>query len=133
MGEQRNHQLALGAYGVYDVGRIHMGLDARLNSASGGQRDSSIEAWLGATTSYVWAQPWPVSLGLEAFVIQPLLGERVSDLTFGLGADFSTFYYGPSVSLHAGPLWTPLSAVTGVLVTDPASILEVRWWVGMAY
>ena len=57
--------------------------------------------------------------------------ERLSDPTFGDAAGTTSIYYGPSLSLRAGPLWTAVSAATGIGVSEPASQVLFRWTVGV--
>ncbi len=131
--EERDHLLHVGSTGRYRWRDVFVGVDARLSNASGGALDTSWEVWLGANASYVLVQPFDLVVGLETFTVAPLAGDRLFDLTYGLSAGSRTWYYGPSVSGRVGPLWTGLSAVTGTFVSDPASFLMVRFWVGVAH
>ena len=71
--------------------------------------------------------------GMELFLVVPVVGDRMSDPTFGSSAQINTFYYGPSMALAVGPFWSALSAVTGYPLSDGASQLMLRGLIGVAH
>lgn len=126
-----DHRFSAGLAGRYDFGRIFVAGDMRGSAVIGGDRDDGGEIWLGGAAGYSLLPGGELVAGLETFVIRPFGGERISDPAFGQAAGSHSLYYGPSLTVRVGPLWTGVSAATGFLVSEPASQLLIRWMVGV--
>jgi hypothetical protein len=132
-GADRDHRVFAGGAGRYDISRLLLGADLRASGGFGGDEDDSAEVWIGAMAGYAMLPDRQLTAALETFAIAPLVGRRISDPTFGLAGESISFYYGPSLSLRGGPIWTAVSAVTGFPLSDSASHLLFRWMVGVSH
>jgi hypothetical protein len=133
LGEARDHRVFAGAAGRYDISRLLLGADLRASGGFGGEEDDAAELWIGLTAGYSLLPERQLTAGIETFAITPVSGKRISDPTFGAAGESISFYYGPTVSLRGGPIWTALSAATGFPVSDAASHLLLRWMVGVSH
>jgi hypothetical protein len=126
-----DHRISAGLAGRYDFGRIFVAGDVRASTVIGGDREDGGEMWVGGAAGYALLPGGQLVAGLETFVIRPFGGERISDPAFGEAARSQSLYYGPTLTVRVGPLWTGVSAATGFMVSEPASQLLVRWMVGV--
>jgi hypothetical protein len=133
LGEDRDHGLALGAAAHYELAWLFANADVRPSLNVGGNQGTTLETWYGFALGYGSQGSLAVRAGLEAFLVVPVVGERMSDPTFGSGVYVNTYYYGPSLALAVGPFWSSLSAVTGYPLSDAASQLMLRGLVGVAH
>jgi hypothetical protein len=131
LGEDRDHRVFAGGGGRYDVSRLLLGADLRASGGLGGEEDGAAEIWLGLTAGYSLLPDRQLTAAIETFAVTPVGGKRISDPTFGEAGESISFYYGPTLSLRGGPIWTAVSGVTGFPVSDPASHLLLRWMVGV--
>ena len=128
---EHDHRLQTGLAGHLGYRRVFLDWDMRLGAAFGGTRGAGGEIWVGGALGGALLSRGELVVALETFVIQPLGGERISDPGFGEAASAQAVYYGPTVTLRMGSLWTGLSATTGFPVSEPASELMVRWMFGV--
>jgi hypothetical protein len=132
MSEERDHLFTAGAAGEFELERVFLSADARSTGALGGSLDDTAELWMGAGVGVALLPARRLTVGLETFAIVPLGGARMSDPALSLAGESNSYYYGPNLSLRAGPLWTAFSAASGYGVSDAASDLLIRWMVGVS-
>ena len=132
LDEDRDHLLQAGAAARYTRAGFFLNADVRPGLNVGGAAGTTLETWYGLGLGYGRQTTWSLRAGLELFAVVPVVGERLSDPTFGASASSSTFYYGPSVAYAIGPFSTALSAVTGYPLSDGASQFMLRGLVGVA-
>jgi len=133
LGEARDHVWASGAAAHYERAWLFANADLRSTLNLGGEKGTALETWYGLALGYGSHAPITMRAGMELFLVVPVVGERMSDPTFGSSAEVNTFYYGPSIALAVGPFWSALSAVTGYPLSDGASQLMLRGMVGVAH
>ena len=133
LGEDRDHRISVGGSGRYDISRLLLGADLRGSLGLGGERSDSTELWIGGTAGYSLLPDRMLTAGIETFGILPVSGRRISDPTFGEAGETFSFYYGPTVSVRGGRLWSAVSLVTGFPVSDSASHMLLRWMFGLSH
>ncbi len=133
LSEDRDHRIVAGGSGHYDISRLLLGADLRGSLGLGGERSDSAELWIGGSAGYSLLPDRMLTAGIETFGIVPVSGRRISDPTFGEAGETFSFYYGPSLSVRGGPLWSAVSLATGFPVSDSASHLLLRWMVGVSH
>lgn len=63
-----------------------------------------------------------IRFGVESFAVIPLTGQRFSDYSVGGDPEGTGIYIGPSFRMNLEYMWFNISAVTGRLTSDGASI-----------
>lgn len=130
---ERDHLFSAGLAASYDYGALYLNADLRPTLLLGGDQGKALESWTGLAVGYGWGASVGARAGLEAFAVVPLVGERISDPTFGEAAESNTYYYGPSFALSVEPFWTSASAVTGYFLSPAASQFLLSWVVGVEH